>query len=113
GLRKHIKMNYKYCSHNSGWRDNYMEGFLYVSHGSRVAEAVEGATSLIERVQAKVNIPLQETCFLELADPDISEGFRKLVHQGATEISVIRLFPLRAGHYYRDIPLEIQRVQPL
>ena len=65
-----------------------MQGVLYVSHGSRVAEAIEEATSLIERVQAKVNIPLQETCFLELADPDIFEGFRKLVHQGATEISV-------------------------
>ena len=88
-----------------------MQGVLYVSHGSRVAEAVEEATSLIERVQAKVNIPLQETCFLELADPDISEGFRKLVHQGATEISVIPVLLLSAGHYYKDIPVEIERLK--
>ena len=40
-----------------------MQGVLYVSHGSRVAEAVEEATSLIARVQTKINIPLQETCF--------------------------------------------------
>ena len=88
-----------------------MQGVLYVSHGSRVAEAVEEATSLIERVQAKVNIPLQETCFLELADPDIFEGFRKLVHQGATEISVIPVLLLSAGHYYKDIPVEIERLK--
>ncbi|MFH4933987.1 sirohydrochlorin chelatase [Staphylococcus cohnii] len=88
-----------------------MQGVLYVSHGSRVAEAIEEATSLIERVQAKVNIPLQETCFLELADPDIFEGFRKLVHQGATEISVIPVLLLSAGHYYKDIPVEIERLK--
>ena len=88
-----------------------MQGVLYVSHGSRVAEAVEEATSLIERVQAKVNIPLQETCFLELAEPDIFEGFRKLVHQGATEISVIPVLLLSAGHYYKDIPVEIEHIK--
>ena len=88
-----------------------MQGVLYVSHGSRVAEAVEEATSLIERVQAKVNIPLQETCFLELADPDIFEGFRKLVHQDATEISVLPVLLLSAGHYYKDIPVEIERIK--
>ena len=88
-----------------------MQGVLYVSHGSRVAKAVEEATSLIERVQAKVNIPLQETCFLELAEPDIFEGFRKLVHQGATEISVIPVLLLSAGHYYKDIPVEIEHIK--
>ena len=31
-----------------------MQGVLYVSHGSRVAEAVEEATSLIARVQTKL-----------------------------------------------------------
>lgn len=88
-----------------------MQGVLYVSHGSRVAEAVEEATSLIARVQTKINIPLQETCFLELVDPDISEGFRKLVHQGATEISVVPVLLLSAGHYYKDIPEEIERMK--
>ena len=87
-----------------------MQGVLYVSHGSRVAEAVEEATSLIARVQTKL-IFLYKKHVLELVDPDISEGFRKLVHQGATEISVVPVLLLSAGHYYKDIPEEIERMK--
>ncbi|MCD8892351.1 sirohydrochlorin chelatase [Staphylococcus nepalensis] len=88
-----------------------MQGVLYVSHGSRVAEAVEEATSFIELVQAQVDVPLQEICFLELAEPDISQGFQKLVNQGANEIAIIPVLLLSAGHYYKDIPEEIEYSQ--
>lgn len=88
-----------------------MRGVLYVSHGSRVVEAVEEAEAFIEKVKNQIDIPLQETCFLELTSPNLSQGFERLVEQGATEISVIPVLLLSAGHYFKDIPAEIEENQ--
>lgn len=90
-----------------------MRGVLYVSHGSRVDEAVTEAVNFIELVKNQIDVPLQETCFLELTQPDLSQGFQRLVNKGATEISVIPVLLLSAGHYFKDIPKEIQRNQQL
>ncbi|GEQ06437.1 sirohydrochlorin chelatase [Staphylococcus gallinarum] len=88
-----------------------MRGVLYVSHGSRVAEAVEEAKSFIEKVKVQIDIPLQEICFLELTSPNLSQGFEKLVAQGATQISIVPVLLLSAGHYFKDIPAEIEENQ--
>ncbi|KRG11188.1 sirohydrochlorin chelatase [Staphylococcus sp. NAM3COL9] len=88
-----------------------MRGVLYVSHGSRVDEAVTEAVNFIELVEKQIDVPLQETCFLELTEPNLSQGFQRLVNKGATEISVIPVLLLSAGHYFKDIPKEIQRNQ--
>lgn len=88
-----------------------MRGVLYVSHGSRVDEAVTEAVNFIELVKKQIDVPLQETCFLELTQPNLSQGFQRLVNKGATEISVIPVLLLSAGHYFKDIPTEIQRNQ--
>jgi sirohydrochlorin ferrochelatase len=88
-----------------------MQGVLYVSHGSRVKEAAQQAVSFLEDVKKKVDVPLQEICFLELAEPDIAAGAAKLVEQGALNITVIPVLLLSAGHYYEDIPEEIEEVK--
>ncbi|MEJ7472214.1 sirohydrochlorin chelatase [Staphylococcus saprophyticus] len=88
-----------------------MRGVLYVSHGSRVPDAVNEATDFIDLVKAQVNVPLQETCFLELTSPNLAQGFQSLVDKGATEISVVPVLLLSAGHYYKDIPAEIEHSQ--
>lgn len=49
--------------------------------------------------------------FLELTSPDLSQGFQSLVDNGATEISVVPVLLLSAGHYFKDIPAEIKRNQ--
>ncbi|MDG0822585.1 MAG: sirohydrochlorin chelatase [Staphylococcus equorum] len=90
-----------------------MRGVLYVSHGSRVDEAVTEAVNFIESVKNQIDVPLQETCFLELTQPNVSQGFQRLVNKGATEISVIPVLLLSAGHYFKDIPTEIQRNQQM
>ncbi|MGO2076947.1 MAG: sirohydrochlorin chelatase [Staphylococcus equorum] len=90
-----------------------MRGVLYVSHGSRVDEAVKEAVNFIELVKNQIDVPLQETCFLELTQPNLSQGFQRLVNKGATEISVIPVLLLSAGHYFKDIPTEIQRNQQM
>lgn len=88
-----------------------MRGVLYVSHGSRIAEATAEAIQFIEAVQHKVDVPLQEICFLELAEPTVAQGIETLVEKGATEISVIPVLLLSAGHYFKDIPAELDEAK--
>ncbi|MFC7062586.1 sirohydrochlorin chelatase [Halobacillus seohaensis] len=85
-----------------------MQAVLYVSHGSRVEKARKEAVTFIQTVQQQVDIPLQETCFLELAEPDVTQGISRLVDRGATKIVIMPVLLLSAGHYYKDIPSEIE-----
>ncbi|ARI77393.1 sirohydrochlorin chelatase [Halobacillus mangrovi] len=84
-----------------------MKSVLYVSHGSRVKEARVEAESFLHAVHEQVEVPLWGICFLELAEPSMSEGIKRLVDKGATEITIIPVLLLSAGHYYQDIPEEI------
>lgn len=86
-----------------------MQAVLYVSHGSRVKETREEAMAFMEQVRQKVDVALQETCFLELASPDIGEGIDSLAKQGATAITIVPVLLLSAGHYYEDIPDEVKK----
>lgn len=88
-----------------------MRGILYVSHGSRIPEARQEAETFINSVMKQVDVELQEICFLELAKPDLMQGVKTLIDQGATEISVIPVLLLSAGHYFNDIPDEMNTVK--
>ncbi|WP_156288475.1 sirohydrochlorin chelatase [Oceanobacillus salinisoli] len=88
-----------------------MKAVLYVSHGSRLSEARAEALSFIEAVKSKVDISLQQICFLELAEPDVEQGIENLILQGATQISIIPVLLLSAGHYFHDIPEEIRHLK--
>ncbi|WP_309246464.1 sirohydrochlorin chelatase [Virgibacillus pantothenticus] len=90
-----------------------MQGVLYVSHGSRYADATAEATAFLEAVKEQVNLPLQEICFLELASPNMMQGIANLVAQGATSIAIIPVLLLQAGHYYHDIPQVIAQQRAL
>lgn len=88
-----------------------MQAVLYVSHGSRVEATKTEAMQFMQAVQDRVNAPLQATCFLELAEPDISSGFETLVKQGATRVTVVPVLLMSAGHYYEDIPEELAKAR--
>lgn len=88
-----------------------MQAVLYVSHGSRVEEARREAVSFMQAVYQRVDVALQETCFLELAEPDIAQGIARLIDRGATSIAVVPVLLLSAGHYYEDIPEEIDQAK--
>ncbi|ASN06793.1 sirohydrochlorin chelatase [Virgibacillus necropolis] len=88
-----------------------MQGVLYVSHGSRISEATSEAVTCITSVQQQVEVPLQEICFLELAEPDVEQGIDNLVNQGASRISIVPVLLLSAGHYYKDIPEEVNQAK--
>jgi sirohydrochlorin ferrochelatase len=81
-----------------------MKAILYIGHGTRSKKGAEEAKTFIEKVMNRVNISIQELSFLELTDPLIEEGFQRCVERGATDITVVPLFLLAAGHIKQDIP---------
>ncbi|KOO48549.1 sirohydrochlorin ferrochelatase [Priestia koreensis] len=88
-----------------------MKAILYVCHGTRVKEGEEQAKQFIERCKEEIDVSIQEVSFLELSSPTIEQGFRTCVEKGATEIVVIPILLLTAGHAKEDIPQELQQVQ--
>lgn len=85
-----------------------MQAVLYIAHGSRIRAGVEEAIYFIERSKPFIDIPIQEICFLELAEPNISEGIAKCVALGATKIAIVPILLLTANHAKKDIPFEIE-----
>jgi sirohydrochlorin ferrochelatase len=81
-----------------------MKAILYIGHGTRSKKGAVEIRAFIDKVKARMDVPIQELSFLELTEPLIEEGFDKCVEQGATQIDVVPLFLLAAGHIKRDIP---------
>ncbi len=86
------------------------KAILYVGHGTRSKKGAAEAKDFLGRVIAKVDEPIQEISFLELTEPFIPEGFERCVAKGATEITVVPIFLLTAGHIKEDIP---EALEPL
>ena len=82
-----------------------MKAILYIGHGTRSKKGAGEAIAFVQRVMGRIDIPIQEVSFLELTDPLIAEGFARCVERGATEITVVPLFLLAAGHIKQDIPM--------
>ncbi|PWU69059.1 sirohydrochlorin chelatase [Gracilibacillus dipsosauri] len=85
-----------------------MKAVIYICHGSRVEESKKEAFQLIDKVKQQVDIPIQETCFLELQEPDLSETVHKIVAKGVTQITIVPILLLTAGHAKHDIPKMIE-----
>ncbi|WLV25051.1 sirohydrochlorin chelatase [Aciduricibacillus chroicocephali] len=90
-----------------------MEAVLYIGHGTRVPQGVAEALDFIDRGKEGVEAPIQESCFLELVEPDILEGIKRCVDRGATCISVVPILLLTAMHAKKDIPDELKKAQNL
>ncbi|WP_071394596.1 sirohydrochlorin chelatase [Bacillus tuaregi] len=88
-----------------------MNAILYICHGSRVKQAVKEAGAFIDRVMKKVEAPIQELGFLELAEPSLEEGFKRCVEQGASTIMAVPVLLLTAAHAKEDIPSELHALQ--
>ncbi|MCM3760406.1 sirohydrochlorin chelatase [Alkalihalobacillus oceani] len=87
-----------------------MQAILYIGHGSRVQAGNDELRNFVEKTKAAhPQVAIQECCFLELADPDITEGVRTCIKQGATRIAVVPVLLLTAMHAKVDIPQEIER----
>lgn len=88
-----------------------MKAVLYIGHGTRSKKGADEARAFVARVSERVDVPIQEISFLELTDPSIEEGFRQCVERGATEVTVVPLFLLAAGHIKQDIPFVLESIK--
>jgi sirohydrochlorin ferrochelatase len=88
-----------------------MKAILYIGHGTRSKKGAEEAKAFIQGIMRRIDVPIQEISFLELTEPLIEEGFMRCVERGATEITVVPLFLLAAGHIKQDIPLTLSSLQ--
>lgn len=88
-----------------------MQAVLYVAHGTRVAAGIREAKAFVERAKKRVRLPIQEMCFLELAEPTIEQGVAACVAQGATSIVIVPILLLTANHAKQDIPQAIAPLQ--
>jgi uroporphyrin-III C-methyltransferase len=82
---------------------------LVVGHGSRREEANEDVRQVARLIGVRGGFQLIEAAFLEIAHPNISEGFARLVAQGARHITVHPYFLSPGRHTRGDIPVEVQR----
>lgn len=88
-----------------------MKAILYIGHGTRSQKGMEEVMIFLQRVMEYSDIPIQEFCFLKLAEPHIEEGYQRCVERGATEITIVPLFLLAAGHIKEDIPLVLSSIR--
>ncbi|WP_245688145.1 sirohydrochlorin chelatase [Salimicrobium halophilum] len=82
-----------------------------MSHGSRIEETRDEVERVVKDANSGVNATLHELCYLEIASPSIEEGADKLIADGADRIAVVPMLLFSAGHYYSDIPEEIEILQ--
>lgn len=84
---------------------------LYIGHGTRSKSGMIETRAFIQRVMRRVHLPIQEYGFLEWTKPSIEEGFRRCIDRGASEINIVPLFLLAAGHIKQDIPQILSSLQ--
>ncbi|MGJ7919816.1 sirohydrochlorin chelatase [Neobacillus sp. LXY-4] len=88
-----------------------MNAVLYICHGSRLKQAQEQAIAFIQTCMSERLAPIQEYCFLELAEPSIEAAFKVCVEKGAKKIIVVPVLLLAAAHAKEDIPKELARLK--
>lgn len=88
------------------------KAILFVGHGSKLEAGNNEVREFVEQLTPLIDANLLvETCFLEFAEPTISQGIDYCVEKGATEIYVIPIILLHAGHSKIHIPAEIVEAQ--
>lgn len=81
---------------------------LIAGHGTRDPAGAAEFAALVERVRALAGFPVAGG-FIELSPPPISVAVADLVAQEATDVVVVPLMLLAAGHTKNDIPAAIVR----
>ena len=89
-----------------------MQAILYIGHGSRVQQGNKELLAFVDKAKKRnPHIKIQETCFIELASPTIQTSIDNCIRQGATQIAVVPVQLLCAGHAKQDIPKEIDQAK--
>jgi sirohydrochlorin ferrochelatase len=78
-----------------------MTALLLIAHGSRRVEANADLDFIADTLRRRGEYPIVQTCYLELAEPDIASGVARCLAQGAERIVMLPYF-LSAGVHVRD-----------
>ncbi|WP_437204100.1 sirohydrochlorin chelatase [Planctomicrobium sp. SH664] len=74
---------------------------LLIAHGSRRAAANADLVAVAQALAPRVEAPIVEIAYLELAEPSIPQGLQRCLSRGATEIRMLPYF-LSAGSHVSD-----------
>ena len=91
-------------------RKDFQTGILIVGHGSRRAEANEDLCQAAHSIGKRGSFALVQPAFLEIEQPNVAEGFARLVAQGAREIIVHPYFLSPGRHTRGDLPRKVSEV---
>lgn len=79
-----------------------MNGYILLSHGSKVKASNEASFEVLEKLRGKIEHI--ELAFLELAEPDFESAVRLLKESGVSSIKVLPLFLAPGKHVREDVP---------
>ena len=82
---------------------------LLVGHGSRVENANDAMSKVVDLIRERNEYPIVEKGFLELSPPFIPDGIQKCIEQGAEEILIVPYFLHKGRHIRKDIPTVIKQ----
>jgi len=83
---------------------------LIIGHGSRYPEEKNDLRQIARSVKERSNYREVDFCFLELADPTISEGIERCLERSPKLLLIVPYFLHFGSHMQRDLPQELQRV---
>lgn len=83
---------------------------LLIAHGSRRAEANADLEYAAEQLRRRGPYTLIETCYLDVAEPNIETGAARCVQQGAKRILMLPYFLSPGMHVAEDLESMRQRL---
>ncbi|PIC05890.1 sirohydrochlorin chelatase [Anoxybacillus flavithermus] len=94
------------------WGVIEMRAILFVGHGSRDEEGNEQVRQFVRTIRPQIDETFYvHTCFLEFGIPSVIDGIAHCVEQGATDVIVIPIILLPAGHSKLHIPAAIDEAR--
>lgn len=82
-----------------------MKGILIVDHGSRLSDANDMLREMADLIQSMAGSDVVvRYAHMELAEPDINNGFAECVGAGATDVTVFPYMLSPGRHSTSDIP---------
>ena len=82
-----------------------MKGILIVDHGSRLSDANDMLREMADLIQSMAGSDVVvRYAHMELAEPDINQGFAECVKAGATDVTVFPYMLSPGRHSTSDIP---------
>ncbi len=81
-----------------------MKAALIISHGSHSPKTKIEVQALVASLRKVSPIPIWEYAFLEIESPNIPDGIKLCVEQGAHEITILLNFLNSGKHVDMDIP---------